>query len=123
MATNIKAKFKKDETDNDGLFGATGEFVDKPYERRLVVGIVRPVRIVRDLDDGTETPTVQFDHVEVLEGDDAKEALELLAHKFEQRTGRPMPPMTLFDNTGEPEDDQEPLPGLPDPYADKGTDE
>ena len=110
---NIKGTFKKDERPNNGLEAVAADLTSRPHERRIVVALVRPVRTVIDHADGTQTPTVQFDHIEVLEDDAGKEAWELMAARYEERTGNPMPPVTLFDNPNPRElDPDEPLPGL-----------
>ena len=105
MATNIKAKFTKANRENDGLNAVTGQFVSDPHTRRVVVGIVRVERIVNDVNEGTQTPTVTFDHIEVVTDDqDAESVRNALEARFEERTGRALPP-TLFDapdNTDEP---------------------
>lgn len=99
---NIKAKFSKDDRHNDGLQRVTEELAARPYERRIVVGVVRPVRTVINHEDGTRTPTVTFDNIEVLDGDtDAeKEAWELLSEAYEQRTGNPLS-RSFFDGSTE----------------------
>lgn len=112
----IQARFKKDDRPNDGLSRITHELTARPYERRIVIGIIRPVRSVKNYEDGTDMPTVKFDHIEALDGDAAKDAWEMIAEAYEERTGNPMPPVSLFDNPppADPGDalDQDAIPGV-----------
>jgi hypothetical protein len=114
MGVNIKGTFKKDDKPNNGLESIIKELTAKPHERRLIVGIVRPARTVIDHADGSVTPTVQFDHIEVpLEGKDGKSVWEVLAAAYEARTGNPLPPQSLFDNpSAETLEGEQPLPGM-----------
>lgn len=93
----LQAKFKKDNQENDGLERLAQELVTRPYERRVVIGIIRPVRAVVNHLDGTTQTTVRFDHIEVPLPEDAKAVLEILGAAYEERTGNPMPPESLFD--------------------------
>lgn len=114
MAVNIKGTFKKDDRPNNGLEQIISDLNKKPHERRLIVGIVRPVKTVIDHQDGTATPTIQFDHIEVpLDGPDGKKVWEVLAAAYEQRTGNPLPPQSLFDNPAA-DIEQDEIPGLSD---------
>lgn len=115
MAVNIKGTFKKDDKPNNGLESIIRDLSARPHERRLIVGIVRPARTVIDHSDGSVTPTVQFDHIEVpLEGKDGKAVWEVLAAAYEARTGNPLPPQSLFDNPSADDtlEGQDELPGL-----------
>lgn len=112
----IQARFRKDDRPNDGLQEISQELIKKPYERRIVIGLVRPVRSIHNYEDGTQTPTIKFEHIEAIVDEEAvKEAWQLLAERYEERTGNPMPPLTFFDKVGPDTDTDgpdQPLPGL-----------
>ena len=115
MAVQIKGTFKKDDKPNNGLESIVDLLTGRPHERRIVVGIVRPVRTVIDHADGSRTPTVNFENLEVpVDDEDAKKLWEVLAAAYERRTGNPMPPMSLFDGPGSTDtlEGEDPLPGL-----------
>ena len=114
---NIKGTFKKDDRPNDGLEQIRQELIASPYERRVVVGVVRVHRIVTTTEDGITVPTVKFDNIEALEGDAAKEAWELVAEAYENRTGNPIRG-SLFDKDMPDDEDpltQDTLPDMPEP--------
>lgn len=100
MAVKIKASFKKDEKPFDGLAAIEHKLVDEEllHERYVVVAILRPHRIDVLADDGAKSSTVKFDHIEVMEGDDAALTKERLMARYRERTGRDDEPQpSLFD--------------------------
>lgn len=85
----IKGSFGHDEQEFNGLEAYATDLVDNPLQRRVVVGIIETVRIVRDIAKGdVETPTIRFVQVEVLNGAEADQASAMLQKRFRQRTGR-----------------------------------
>lgn len=105
MSVNISATFSKDQKPLNGL--ATDRMVAllsdeaKLHDSYIVVARVRPHVIKTAAEDGTRTPTVRFDHIEPLEGDQAAAAVELLNAAYTERTGRE-PQMELdFDLDGD----------------------
>jgi hypothetical protein len=116
MAVNIKGTFKKDDRPNNGLEAIREEIHRNPHRRIVVVAIVSAHTGKVDYKEGGYvTPTVSFDNIEpMMSGADAKDALELLGHAFEARTGNPMPPMSLFDGPGGDDtlEGQEEIPGV-----------
>lgn len=89
MTVNIKAAFSKDEREFNGLEAIRAELVKDPHNRRVIVGVVETSKITVDIEDGgTETPTIRFVQVEVLDGDDASQARGMMDAAFRTRTGR-----------------------------------
>jgi hypothetical protein len=92
-AVKLSGTFKKDERPLNGLEAIAKELLDR--DRRLaqyvVVAVVRPHSAKWNAEDGTEIPTVKFDQVEVLEGDAATTARELLDDAYHARTGKSRP--------------------------------
>ncbi|MEV7264678.1 hypothetical protein AB0N38_14110 [Micromonospora aurantiaca] len=104
MTVNMSATFKKDERINNGLERIARALVKDPLTRHVVVGVIECTRITRDIaDGGVETPTVRFALIEVLDGDDAEQARQLLDAAHNARTGK-SPAPTLFDTTRDPDD-------------------
>jgi hypothetical protein len=100
MGVNIKATFKKDDRELNGLEHIVKELIDDPLKRRIVIGIIEVSRVTTDYEDGsTQTPTVRFLQIEALEGDAAERGRMMLSEASQARTGRDVED-TLFD--GEP---------------------
>lgn len=98
MTVNVAATFKKDERINNGLERIARDLVKEPLNRHLVVGIIECTRITRDIaDGGVETPTVRFALIEVLEGEPAEQARQLLDAAHNSRTGRTPQPALFGD--------------------------
>lgn len=89
-AVNISGTFKKDEKPYNGLVSIAKELTDRDrrLERYVVVAVIRPHAGRWLADDGTETPTIRFDHIEVLDGTAADTARALLNEAYRARTGR-----------------------------------
>lgn len=94
---NISATFSKDEKPLNGLEAITDKLVDEQLQgaQYVVVATVRPKFFKANAEDGTRTPTVRFDHIEVLEDPAAiDQARKLLAERHQHRTGHePQLPM------------------------------
>lgn len=100
MTVKIKADLKKDEKPFDGLVAIEHLLIDetKLHERYVVVAIIKPHRVDILAEDGVKTATAALAHIEVLEGDRAAAAKELLMAVYKERTGRDDEPQpTLFD--------------------------
>lgn len=104
MAVNISATFTKDEKPRNGLVQIEDKLVndDLLHAQYVVVATIRPKRVATDAEDGTKTPTIRFDHIEVLVDDaDVAAVRALLARRLKDRTGLDdTPPATLFDVAG-----------------------
>lgn len=98
----IQAKFKKDDGQYDGLEAVAKELVDKPLSPRIVVAVIDVTNVNHNILDGTDTAKVRFRQVEVLDGDAAARALELMNTRYGQRTGRDDSQASLFDAWSEP---------------------
>lgn len=111
-AVNISGTFRKDEKPYNGLAAIAKELTDrdKRLERYVVVAIIRPHAGRWLADDGTETPTIRFDQIEVLDGEAANQARELMNEAYRARTGRG-------------EDPQDPLPFDAGPATERSKDE
>ncbi|MEU6387691.1 hypothetical protein ABZ847_29510 [Streptomyces bauhiniae] len=126
MAVNISATFTKDEKPRNGLVQIEDKLVndDLLHAQYVVVATIRPKRVATDAEDGTKTPTIRFDHIEVLVDDpDVEVVRALLARRLKDRTGLDdRPPADLFSllGDGEQDDDQDgEQDGVPEPDADE----
>lgn len=111
----IKASFKKDSKHLDGLNAVASQIIANPNDRIVVVAILEPVSIVRDLLSGTEVPRMGVRHIEVGHGETATALKGILSELYTDRTGREDTQMDLFDvlpDAGDgSEDAGEPWPG------------
>lgn len=99
MTVNLKATFKKDQKEYNGLDEEQTRkgLIEEPLARRYVVAMIETSKVVKDIEaGGTLVPTVRIISIEVLDGDDAIVAKEMLDKKFKVRTGRDVQP-SLFD--------------------------
>ena len=99
MTVNLKATFKKDQKEYNGLDEdlTRKALIEEPLARRYVVAMIETSKVVKDIEaGGTLVPTVRIISIEVVDGDDAIVAKEMLDKKFKTRTGRNVEP-TLFD--------------------------
>lgn len=98
MTVQVKASFKKDNRHLDGLDAIRDQLVKQPHQARIIVAVVDVSKITENVEDGTTTPQVRFRSVEVMEGDAAIKATQLIEARYAERTGREdMAPSTLFD--------------------------
>jgi len=106
MGVAIKAKFGKGKKKYNGLDNIEGLLLEKPHEERYVVARIRTVRTSIDYEHGSvETPTVNFEHIEVMLSEmEIKDAKRLFENACRARLGE-MPQATLFDDA---KDDDEP---------------
>ncbi|MGW3608972.1 hypothetical protein ACWD6N_03635 [Micromonospora sp. NPDC005163] len=111
MAVNISATFKKDEKPRNGLAAIAEQLVDEDllHAQYVVVATIRPKRVAMDAEDGVKTPTIRFDHIEVLtDVADVELAKGLLARRLKDRTGiEDTEPASLFDVVPGDEDNGE----------------
>lgn len=99
MTVNVKATFKKDQKEYNGLDDdpIRKGLIEEPLARRYVVAMIETSKVVKDIEaGGTLVPTVRIISIEVCDGDDAIVAKEILDKVFKSRTGRHVEP-TLFD--------------------------
>lgn len=75
--------------------------IAKPATWFLLVGVVTPSKITKDLHRGNEEATVAFEAIEMLRGAEAEEALEMMRRAREQRTGEAELPINFDPETGE----------------------
>ena len=97
MTVQIKARLSKDEGHLDGLEHARKELVDQPMRPRVVVAIVDVTKVTHSVLDGTDTPQVRVRQIEVLDGTDAAQAVDMLNRRYGARTGREDSQASLFD--------------------------
>ena len=107
MSVNISAKFTKESRPYDGLEVIAADLVDddKLHETHLVVARISPKFYKANAEDGTRTPTIRIDHVEVVTDERAEQVRQLLAVRFRERTGREVdedPPSPFDDEVPEP---------------------
>jgi hypothetical protein len=90
VPVNIAATFKKADRPMNGLEEITDKLADERlmHAEYVVVATVRPKFAKIDAEDGSRTPTIRFDHIEVMEGDAADAARKLLDERYSERTGR-----------------------------------
>jgi len=106
MAVRVKATFKKDTKEFDGLGAISDQLAADPLQRRVIVAVIEVTNIDHDvLEGGTKIPKVRLVNVEALTGDDALHARKMLEAVYHERTGQTAPPPTLFDD-GAPHDDE-----------------
>lgn len=112
MPVNISATFSKEQRPRNGLEAIAHKLVDEDllHAQYVVVATVQPKRVATDAEDGTKTPTIRFDHIEVVTDDaDVQLVRDLLRRRLKDRTGLEdsEPPASLFDVLpgGEPEDE------------------
>jgi len=98
MGVAIKAKFGKGKKKYNGLDNIEEMLLEKPHEDHYVIARIRTVRTSIDYEHGSvETPTVNFEHIEVMLSDkDVKDAKRLFEQACRARLGE-MPQPTLFD--------------------------
>lgn len=97
MTVQVKASFGKDKKHLDGLDHHRKQLVDEPLRPRVIVGVINVSSISHDVLDGTDTPRIQFQQVEVLDGADAMKAVDMLNSAYQRRTGREDSQASLFD--------------------------
>lgn len=97
MTVQVKASFGKDKKHLDGLDHHRKEMIDSPLRPRVIVAVVNVSSITHDVLDGTDTPRIQFQQVEVLDGADAMKAIDMLNGAYQRRTGREDSQASLFD--------------------------
>lgn len=99
MTVNLKATFKKDQKEYNGLDDEPIRkgLIEEPLARRYVVAMIETSKVVKDIEaGGTLVPTVRVISIEVCDGDNAIVVKEILDTLFKTRTGRHVDP-TLFD--------------------------
>ncbi len=89
MAVNIKASFTKETRPLNGLEAILDQLLEKPYEEHYVICKVRNARSTKDHENGgTETPTVNFFHIEPMLSDkDEQDAKKLFEQACKARLG------------------------------------
>lgn len=104
MAVNVSAQFTKDERENDGLRAIEEVLVKDPLRRHVVVAVIETSAVTTSYrKGGVVTPTVRLVNVEVMDGDRAVAARELLDTVYRQRTGRDENPQSsLFERGDDP---------------------
>lgn len=90
MTVNISATFTKEERPRNGLDAIADKLVDEQLQHAqyVVVATVSPKFVKLVAEDGTKTPTIRFDAIEVLEEQSAIDAArQLLVERYQERTG------------------------------------
>jgi len=102
-AVNVSGTFKKDQRPFCGLEAIADDLLDETQQRRthFVVAEVRSHGYKFTAEDGIKTPTVKFDHIEVVLDDaDMKTVKDLLTKIYAGRTGGEVPAELPYDAEG-----------------------
>lgn len=103
MAVKISAQLTRANREFNGLDRIEAELVDQPRGERYAVVRYGVKRVTGEIDEGVEIPTVQINHIEPVEGTQADRVREILAERYQDRTGKSLEgDPTLFDVVDEP---------------------
>ena len=102
MGVQIKASFKKGTKMYNGLDAIEKELLDEPLREHIVIAKVRASKTEIDhLNGGTQTPQVEFHHIEVMLSDKEESAARgLFEAACKARLGE-VPQATLFEAVGD----------------------
>lgn len=98
MTVQIKASFAKDKRHLDGLDHHRKELIDEPLRPRVAIIVFNVTDINHNVLEGTDTPKIGLQQVEVMEGADAIKAIDMMNSTFTRRTGREDSQASLFDD-------------------------
>lgn len=105
MSVNIKATFKRDDRELNGLEHIAKELVDQPMKRHIVIGMIEVARVVTDFEDGAvQVPVVKFLQIEPLDDDRADQGRQLLAEAYKARTGNQVADQLDFYADADPDE-------------------
>lgn len=98
MSVSIRAKFRKDDSQYDGLVAVEKSLIEEPLTPHVVVGVIETASFTTDVATGVTTPTVRFRQIEVIgEGAEVIQVTNLLQAAYSRRTGRDDVQPSLFD--------------------------
>ena len=88
MSVNISGTFKQDQREYNGLEAIEDTLIKDPLTHRYAVIRFTTLRITEEVaDGGVRTPTVRLLHIEPVDGDNEELVKDLLAGRFQARTG------------------------------------
>lgn len=89
---------------DNGLEVVESTLIDSPGITHVVIGVVDCLRVTRDYDRDTVTPTVRFLQVEVVrDGDEPERLRELIRAQLDKRAGRARLPLEGVEGAGDTE--------------------
>ncbi|MEU8264444.1 hypothetical protein AB0C02_27960 [Micromonospora sp. NPDC048999] len=98
MAVKMSAQLTRDKREFNGLDRIADQLIDQPRGTRYAVVAYTVKRVTDEVDEGVEIPTVQINHIEPVDGVQADRVRELLAERYQDRTGKSLDgDPTLFD--------------------------
>ena len=83
----------------NGLPSILDDLTDHPNKMHLVLAVIDTKSVTTDVDTGYIVPTVHVLRIEPIRPEDRKTAHRLMERALEERTGRPMLPADLEDDT------------------------
>lgn len=104
MSVSYQARFRKDDSQYDGLVAVEKALIEEPLTPHVVVGVVETVRFTTDVATGVTTPVVRFRQIEVVTEADSITVTNMLQAAYSRRTGRDDTQPSLFDPDSEPQD-------------------
>lgn len=106
MSVSIRAKFRKDDSQYDGLVAVEKSLIEEPLTPHVVVGVIETASFTTDVATGVTTPTVRFRQIEVVTEADAIDVTNKLQAAYSKRTGRDDVQPSLFDAPASSPDDE-----------------
>ncbi|MFI1195495.1 hypothetical protein ACH4T9_19870 [Micromonospora sp. NPDC020750] len=114
MTVKISAQLTRAQREFNGLDYITDVLVGQPRGTRYAVVAYEVKRVTDEIGEGVEIPTIQITHVEPVDGVQADRVREILAERYQDRTGKSLEgDPTLFDvapGDGGPGGDEEQVP-------------
>lgn len=108
MTVKTAAQLTRERVEFNGLDAIAEELVTQPLGTRYAVVAFDVKRVSDEIaEGGQKIPTVQFTHIEPVRGDLAERVREMLAERYQDRTGKSLDgDPTLLDGwtPGEPSD-------------------
>lgn len=102
MTVQIKASFGKDKRHLDGLDHHRKNLIDEPLRPRVAILVFNVSDINHNVLEGTDTPRIQVQQIEVMDGADAIKTIDMMNSAFQRRTGREDSQASLFDDWAGP---------------------
>lgn len=99
MTVKVKGQWKKDTREYNGLDTDTNRkgLIEHPLQRRYAVVLLETSKVeILTQEGGTQVPTINIAHIELVEGDDAEVVASILDGAYQTRTGRAAQ-RSLFD--------------------------
>lgn len=98
MAVKTSAQLTRENKEFNGLDRIADELIEQRHGVRYAVVAFKVKRVSDEVDEGIEVPTVQFTHIEPVDGVQADRVRDILAERYKDRTGKSLDgDPTLFD--------------------------